>query len=62
MGFLRQNKLGNRSTLSSFTDEYWRLFAMFDLDNDKRLVLEDFKQLLAYMYIAHILPRETEKY
>jgi len=62
MGFLRQNKLANRSTLSSFTDEYWRLFAMFDLDNDKKLFLKDFKQLLAYMYVAHILPRETEKY
>jgi len=62
MGFLRQSKLANRSTLSSFSDEYWRLFEMFDLDSDKRLFLEDFKHLLAYMYISHILPRETEKY
>lgn len=62
MVFLRQNKLANRSTLSSFSDEYWRLFEMFDVDGDKRLFLEDFKHLLAYMYISHILPRETEKY
>lgn len=62
MVFLRQNKLANRSTLSSFSDEYWRLFEMFDVDGDKRLFLEDFKHLLAYLYISHILPRETEKY